>query len=153
MYLPNNRSQQSGVILVVLVLAWINSHLKDDNQCIGFAYRFQVPTTETAIDISVSQINKSSKDKKMADFNQATFLISLLWLTLDTLCRNWTEKFHPPCTHITVAANFHACPSRSHWLDICPRLDSIWLSWADFREKMDQKGRPHRFYSRSLSWL
>lgn len=53
--------------------------------CIGFAYRFQVPTTETAIDISVSQINKSSKDKKMADFNQATFLISQLWLTLDTL--------------------------------------------------------------------
>lgn len=72
-------------ILLALVLVWINSHSKDNNQCIGFAYRFQVPTTETAIDISVSQINKCSKDKKMADFNQAAFLISLLWLTLDTL--------------------------------------------------------------------
>lgn len=38
--------------------------------------------------------------------------------------------FNPPCACITVIANFTACPSRSFWLDICPTLDSIWLSQA-----------------------
>lgn len=45
-------------------------------------------------------------------------------------------KFNPPCAHITVPANFFACPSRSHWLDICPMLDSIWLSQFACRQKM-----------------
>lgn len=45
-------------------------------------------------------------------------------------------KFNPPCAHITVPANFFACPSRSHWLDICPMLDSIWLSQLACRRKM-----------------
>lgn len=53
-------------------------------------------------------------------------------------------KFNPPCACITVVANFTACPSRSLWLDICPTLDSSWLSQAQmapgYRKQREKVG-------------
>lgn len=132
--LANSRSQLSHLSGVGV---WINSHLKDDNRCVLALLTDSrcLLLEQLLIFLWVKSIRVVKTRKWLILTRRPSWYLYFgsHWI----LCRNWTEKFHPPCTHITVAANFYACPSRSHWLDICPMLDSIWLSWAGFREKMD----------------